>query len=330
MKTTNNKFKNQNYLAGFFGKPYGELLYSGTLAIETALISAGVKSGDYVLMPNNVCYRILLSISRLKAIPIIISPQNGYVLTELEVKEALKKYQIRVIILVHNIGLPVNVARIRKICGYNVKIIEDASQAWDIKSQNNPIGQFSDYVITSFGVSKPLSFGIGGAVFFSNQKLHLPIDKYDSLSRVSKQLLLPYALPNSIKLDPIKLVNIANKIVIHQRKIATFLLRNIKDPRLNLWKTLTGDNPTWHRFPIWTDNFNLFRNLQKLADINHVKYELPYKTTLDKIPLAARLNSIHMDYSGIKYYHILIKTRQNSLINIRKWTKAINPKNLKK
>ena len=169
MAKTDLKYEKQNLLASFFGKKYGEFLYSGTLAVETALISTEIKPGDYVLIPNNVCYRILLSLARLKVIPIIVTPQNGYVLTEFEIMKALEQFPVKAIILVHNLGLPVDIAAIKEICDNRVEIIEDAAQAWDIKCKGNSIGKSSDYVITSFGISKPLSLGVGGAIFSNDE-----------------------------------------------------------------------------------------------------------------------------------------------------------------
>ncbi len=330
MAKTDLKYEKQNLLASFFGKKYGEFLYSGTLAVETALISTEIKPGDYVLIPNNVCYRILLSLARLKVIPIIVTPQNGYVLTEFEIMKALEQFPVKAIILVHNLGLPVDIAAIKEICDNRVEIIEDAAQAWDIKCKGNSIGKSSDYVITSFGISKPLSLGVGGAIFSNDEKFRHLIDNYDNNSRVSDRLLLPYTLPVAVKFDVSKLINIADNNVFHQRSIANVLIKELKNMGLNFWELYDDDNPTWHRFPVWTDSQELFNNLITQADRYHVKYELPHKITLDNTPMAISLNSIHMDYSEKKYYHILIKTRQNLLVNIRKWTKIIKSKNLKK
>lgn len=319
-----NKYEKQNYLAGFFGKTYGEFLYSGTLSLETALLACGVEKGDEVLIPNNVCYRVLLSIVRLGAKAVIVSPENGYTITESEVAMVLKKFKIKIIVAVHNLGLPVDVTSIRKACGSDVKIIEDVSQAWGIKSRGKKIGEDSDFVITSFGISKPLSYGIGGGIFSDNENFRLLLDEYNKSSRINSHVLLPYVLPYIEQLDLKSLTNEANKIVSNQRRVAETLMNLKKDPKLNVWKGYKGDNPTWHKFPIWTEDEKYFKTIIKLLDTYNIQYELPHKITLDKTPMAINSKSIHVDFSGKKYYHILIKTRQSLLINIQKWIRSVN------
>jgi len=312
----------ENLLAGFFGKKYGKFLYSGTLAVETALIAGGVGKGDYVLIPNYVCYRVLLSTVRLGAIPIIVSPANGYTLTANDIAPVIEKYTVKVAVLVHHLGLPVDIGSIKKICHHGTVIIEDASQAWDIVSTGNKLGTESDYVVTSFGISKPLSLGIGGAIFGDDQNFLKLIDNYTSKSRVSEKALLPYGLPESFNINVENLIKTGNKIVSHQREIAKILSQGLEGTKWEFWQVKNGDNPTWHRFPMWTDDLEQFDKIIEQADIQGIKYEKPHRITLDKTPMAGE-SVVVVDNLGKKYYHMLVKTRSNLLINIKKWIKTI-------
>ena len=47
----------------------------------------------------------------------------------------------------------------------------------------NNIGIDSDIVVTSFGSTKPISYGIGGGLFFDNKKIFKEIDFCDNESR---------------------------------------------------------------------------------------------------------------------------------------------------
>ncbi len=320
--TNANYSDKENLLANFFGKKYGKFLYSGTLAVETALIASCVKKGDYVLIPNHVCYRVLLSTIRLGAIPIIVSPTNGYTLTVNDIVPVLEKYTVKAAILVHHLGLPVDIESIKKVCQQDMVIIEDASQAWDIVSSGNKLGTKSDYVVTSFGKSKPLSLGIGGAIFGDDHNFLKLIDNYTSESRMSERTLLPYALPESFDINVKNLIKTGNEIVSHQREVAENLSRGLEGTSWKFWKVKSGDNPTWHRFPIWTDDKKQFDKMIEHADIQGIKYEKPYRISLDKTPMASK-SIVVMDNLGKKYYHMLIKTRSNLLTDIKKWIKAI-------
>jgi dTDP-4-amino-4,6-dideoxygalactose transaminase len=317
------KYQTQDKLAAYFGKKYGEFLYSGTLALELALKSAHIQSGDCVLLPDNVCYRILLSVVKVGAKPIIVSPKNTYLVDKSDIEKAIKNYSIKAIILVHHYGLPLNIKLFRKICPKNIVLIEDAAQSWQMKSAGKKIGKYSDYVITSFGATKPLSLGIGGAIFSDKKEFREFLDNYDRDSREKSQEILPYVLPKSININLDKLIEIGNKNVAYQRLVANCLIKGLEAAPFNYWQTQRGDLPSWHRFPIWTDDKELYEKALKMAEIYQISYELPHKLSLDKLPLARANKSIHMENTGKKYYHIIIKPRQNSLTRIQKWLKAI-------
>lgn len=318
-----NKDSQKTYLASFFGKKYGEFVYSGTMAVETALHCSGINEGDYVLIQNNVCYRILLCIIRLKAIPIIVTPINGWIITEKEISKALEKFPIKALFLVHNLGLPVDIKSIKKIVGEKIIIIEDASQAWKISSKGNKIGKYSDYVVTSFGLSKPLSFGIGGAIFCNTKNFMKLIDGYNKSSRLSSIPLLPYTLPKTFNINIKELIKTADKITKHQQLIATFLLKNLDCKKINFWQPDLNDYPTWHRFPIWTNEKSVYKKIKMVADECQIDYEIPYKISLDKTPLAINGFAINMGNIDKNLYHFLIKTNNNSLKKIKKFIKLL-------
>lgn len=323
MNKFTNDFSQQDLLARYFGKKYGEFLYSGTLALECALKFASVLPGDNVLLPNNICYRVLMSVVRLGARPVIINPANGYVITAAEVKNALQRHQIRAMVLVHNLGLPVDVKAIRNICPKDVFLIEDTSQAWNIKSKGNSVGKFSDCVVTSFGLTKPLSLGIGGGLFSDSKKFRYFLDYYDKDSRLSKTELLPYTFPHPESVDIDKLVKKADLNVRQQQKIAGVLQKELKDSRLEFWSSETGDQPSWHRFPIWTEDEKLYQTVINLLNKYQISYEKPFKVSLKETPLAINNQAFFLDYQSRKYYYILLKPRESSASKVLKWTKAI-------
>ncbi len=317
------KYSQQNRLAGYFGKKYGEFLYSGSLALEVALKCADVKKNDYVLIPNDVCYRVLLSVVRMGAIPIIVAPNNGYILDKFDIENVVKKYPVKAIILVHNLGLPVEVESIKGVCPKDVVIIEDAAQSWKLKCNNNEIGKFSDFVVTSFGISKPLSLGIGGAIFSNTEYFRTFLDNYSHDSRQNEKVLLPYVLPDTVNIDLNKLIKTADKNTSHQRLIAKYLTKELKNSAFKFWKLQSRDRATWHRFPIWTEEKELYEKALKTAKECQINYDLPHKISLNNLPLAVNNLSIKVENTVKKYYHINIKTRQNSLINIKKWIKTL-------
>lgn len=310
----------QNILAKYFNKSFGEFLYSGTLSIETALVTMGIIDGDYVIIPDNVCYRIILSVLRLHAIPIIINPANNLFLTTGDVQEVLKKYNVKALIIVHNYGLPADVKSFKNICKEDTLVIEDAAQAWDLRSKGNPTGKYSDYVATSFGPTKPLSLGIGGALFSDNPSFLKYLDYKNKSSRESSKILLPYVLPESLKFNLDQLIKKAYRIAEKQRKVANILIKKLKKIEyIRIWEPEIGDCPTWTRFPIWFKKREKFLDFLRSADKYKIIYEIPHKLGLANIPLSIKNKSIAINTNSQKPYHIIIKTRFNQINVIKNW-----------
>lgn len=177
----NNKFLGEKF-AHQFNKKYGIITYSGTLAIEVALSNLGLKKGDKVLVLSEVCYSIVNTILKLDLIPVIVTSKNGLYLTDEDVDNVLNDQNINCILLVHQYGI-LNKINLEKYKNKGIKIIEDVAQAWNIGSDNYKIGEHSDIIVTSFGKTKPLSYGIGGGLFFNNESIFKMIDYCDNESR---------------------------------------------------------------------------------------------------------------------------------------------------
>lgn len=144
-----------NELAKNFNKEYGIIVYSVALALESALICSGVKEGDKVLISSVAAYSTLASISKLGAIPVVLIPENGLVLTSKEIKKALEKESnIKCFIVTHIYGIVQNMREIKKALKPDIKVIEDTTNAWNIIDGGYNSGIYSDYVITSLERNK--------------------------------------------------------------------------------------------------------------------------------------------------------------------------------
>lgn len=328
MKTLQKRKSKGDGLAIYFHKNYGELVYSGALALETALVALGVGNDDCVIVPDNVCYRILLSIVRLQATPVIINPKNGLILTVEDIRAVVGKYKIKVILLVHNMGLPVAVDSFRQALGDKIPIIEDASQAWGLEYGGFSIGSHSDYVITSFGKTKPLNFGIGGAVFSDDDSFKKYLDFNDKTSRHNSEVILPYVLPETIDINILQLIVKGNDTVLASRRIADIFMEELRFPAIKVWSLAKGDKASWHRFPIFVKSQAIYRRLLDAADEHHIRYELPHKIKLSAIPLALRYNCLAVNNQIEVSYQINLYTNKNTLKNIKLWAREL--KRLKK
>lgn len=299
----------------YFSKSYGFFTYSGEMALEVILNKINVENKK-VVMPNNVCYRVLLSVLRSKGIPILVQPSNGFVLSREDITNIINKYEeIAAIIVVHQYGIKSNVKSIKEItASKNIKIIEDIAQGWKI----NDIGKYSDYIITSFGKSKQLSFGIGGAVFCNEKNIEEILDLNCKTSRTNEKAVLPYVLPENIEIRFKKIKKIGDRNVKKQYKNA-IKIKDILSSKYKEFNYLEPNKGVWNRYPIWTSDYSGYCKMIEILNHLEIDYELPYKTQLNELPVLQKYNYFYEEYMEYKKYLILIKPRSIRKGRMVKW-----------
>ena len=276
MRESNQKLGND--LAQYFDKKYGIITYSGTLAIELALKCLNLKEDANILVSSEVCYSIINTIKKLNYNPIIMVPKDDLILTDQDISEVIEHQKIDAILLVHQYGILHNLDK-QKYQSMGIKIIEDMAQAWNITKC-----QDTDIVVTSFGITKPLSYGIGGGLFFDNLDYYKYFDFCDNESRLQNNLIYSYLYPLCHEINLKKFIKIGNKIVKEQRKNSYKYFLELKNRNIEM--IANEDNiysNVWHRFPILLDkdSYNKFINLSKIYKLDYQQkhkvpnYELP-------------------------------------------------------
>lgn len=160
-------------LAQFHGVPYALTCASGSLAVEIALRCLNVGPGTDVILAAYEFESTFLTIHALGARPVLVDVASDNWNLEPSTLERALTPQTRAIVCSHLHGGVVPMPRVRAFadaCG--VGVVEDAAQATGATVWGRPAGTWGDVGVLSFGGSKLLSAGRGGALLVTNPALH--------------------------------------------------------------------------------------------------------------------------------------------------------------
>jgi perosamine synthetase len=163
-----------------FEKKYAELMgakrclavASGTTALITALEVMGVDAGDEVLVSPYTFIATYNAIFAHKALPVFVDSDPETFLINPKKIEARITDRTVAILPVHIYGLPVDMDSVIQIAkGHNLKVVEDACQAWLGEYRGKKLGTIGDLGCQSFQNSKNIPAGEGGCILGNDDEL---------------------------------------------------------------------------------------------------------------------------------------------------------------
>lgn len=159
-------------------KGYCDAVNSGTVALFIALKSMNLKPKSFVLVPPITDPGSINAVieNGLK-IWVTDTEVNSYNVSLDKIKNIIledKGEKIKAILIVHSCGEVVKVNQIIKICKkYNIKIIEDCSQAHGASINNVKVGNFGDVAAFSMMSRKTITAnGSAGMVYTKSKKIY--------------------------------------------------------------------------------------------------------------------------------------------------------------
>lgn len=169
----------EDQFAAFLGLPEKRVVgcASGTDAIYLALLDAGVKTGDEILVVAHTAVPTICAIVKTGATPIFIDVCPDTLVMDPADLEAKVTKNTKVIIPVHLYGQMVDMDAVMQVATkHKLVVLEDCAQATGASYKGKAAGTIGDYGAFSFYPSKNLgAFGDGGAVSCNSE------EKYESL-----------------------------------------------------------------------------------------------------------------------------------------------------
>ncbi len=150
----------------------GIAVANGTVALELALKTVGVKQGDRVAVPAVTFIASASAATELGAIPVFVDvdPDTGNISPK-HLKEVVEKDGgVKAVVAVHYGGNPINFDEIKPILTRRgVKLVEDCAHAHGSEWRGRRVGAIGDMGCFSFQESKSLTAGEGGIVLTDSE-----------------------------------------------------------------------------------------------------------------------------------------------------------------
>ncbi|SEK25689.1 dTDP-4-amino-4,6-dideoxygalactose transaminase [Aquimarina amphilecti] len=150
---------------------HAQVVSSGTAALTVALASAGVGSGDEVIMPTFTFVASFEAILSVGATPILCDIDDTLTLNPEAVKAGITS-KTKAVMPVHMCGSMADLKALKKICTENdLILLEDACQAIGGSYDGKPLGSYGDLGCFSFDYVKTVTCGEGGGLI-TNSKVY--------------------------------------------------------------------------------------------------------------------------------------------------------------
>ena len=156
---------------------------SGTSALHLSLVEAGVGPGDVVLVPPLTFIAAVNPVKYQFATPVFIDCDDSFCMDPVKLKHFCEKKckfengvlnykgkDVKAVVVVHVFGNMADMVSILEIAyNYNLKVIEDATEALGTKYIDGPFagkyaGTIGDFGAYSFNGNKIITTGGGGAI----------------------------------------------------------------------------------------------------------------------------------------------------------------------
>ena len=156
---------------------------SGTAALHLAMVEAGVKPGDVVLVPPLTFIAAVNPVKYQFATPVFIDCDDSFCMDATKLQDfcqqecsfdgtqlTYKGNPVKAVVIVHVFGNMADMTAIMSIAHkYNLKVIEDATEALGSKYIDGPLagkyaGTIGDFGCYSFNGNKIITTGGGGAI----------------------------------------------------------------------------------------------------------------------------------------------------------------------
>jgi len=252
----------EKHFAAYCGIPHCAAVNSGTSALHLALIAAGIRAGDEVIVPADTFIATAWAVSYVNAVPVFADcTPDTWNIDPQKIEEKITE-KTKAIIGVHLYGQPFDVDTVKAVAdARGLILIEDCAQAHGALYKNRKVGAFGEMGCFSFYPGKNLgAYGEGGAVVSRNEAYDRRIK---SLRNHASSVRYHHEeLGFNMRMDgfqgavlnvKLKYLDVWNE---RRRAIARLYQTRIKNDRIRMQARPDWASPVYHLFVIEADDRN--------------------------------------------------------------------------
>jgi len=154
----------ENRFAETLSRRHALLTSSGTAALYSAFVGAGLKEGDEVICPAYTFFATVTPLFFLGAIPVLADSRDDGNIDPSDIERCITN-KTKALVVTHMWGMPCDMDPICEIADrYDLILIEDASHAYGAIYHGKRVGQFGDVAVFSLQAQKVVAAGEGGVL----------------------------------------------------------------------------------------------------------------------------------------------------------------------
>lgn len=174
------------------GRRYAQATVNGTAALHLAILAAGVKSGDRVIVPDWTFAGTANAVAHAGAVPYFVDvAATDWALDPALVDAVLREdSSVTAVIAVDPLGHSADFEALESLCrARGVSLIEDAAAAIGARYRGRPCGTGGDVSIFSFNGNKTVTAGGGGMVVTDDEQIAHKVRHLSTQARLDADYL---------------------------------------------------------------------------------------------------------------------------------------------
>lgn len=317
--------KYEKELASFFKSKYAVTVSSGTAAVQTALFSVGVESGDEVIVSSNCPCMTVFPIIFIGAKPIFCDVNRDNFGLNLDSLNKKITPKTKAIIEIPMWGYPTEVNKLYKFSkSEKIPLILDLAQAQGTKLKDNYLSFYGDISCFSTHDRKLIATGEGGYILTNNKYFYNLAKKFIKFGDMNGvNFGLNYKLGAMQAAIGIKRINNFNNQLKKRKENARYIMHNLNNPKIKEFEIVKNGSPNYYSLLLvlnFKNNSKIIEELENKgipSDIKRYNYKVLYKYPIFKKFKSMCKNSEDMSLkiTTIPVHPAMQKTELDYIIN---------------